>query len=115
MSCMDPRELLPCPFCGGVADFVDVQDEDGRGVAVSCDGCGVGSRIYYPLKDDATRPAGDAWNDRAGAAKEMAKLNSAALDLIETALAQTGCDGDLCAYGWHGDARRLLTEAGRTG
>lgn len=115
MSRMDARELLPCPFCGGVADFVDVNDEDGRGIAVACDGCGVGSRIYYPLKDDATRPAGDAWNERAGAAKEMAKLNAAALDVLEEALAQSGCDGDLCAWAWHEKARRMLSDAGRQG
>lgn len=35
--------------------------------------------------------------------KELARVLKAALD-------QTGCDGDLCGYRWHEDARKVLEE-----
>lgn len=28
--------------------------------------------------------------------------------ILQVALDQTGCDGDLCAYAWHEDARTVL-------
>jgi len=42
------------------------------------------------------------------------RLIAAAPDLLEAlefALAQTGCDGDLCTEGWHEEARKAIAKA----
>jgi hypothetical protein len=54
-------------------------------------------------------------------ALDVARLNAAAadhkayirrvLEILRAALRQSGCDGDLCAYQWHEDARSVLHEA----
>lgn len=64
MSAEIGGELLPCPFCGGSADYVEQEDEDGRFIAVVCSGCGAGSSQHYPLMDDARPAAANAWNKR---------------------------------------------------
>jgi len=37
-------------------------------------------------------------------------LNHRLIECLKQALAQTGCDGDLCLYKWHEEARSLITE-----
>lgn len=37
-------------------------------------------------------------------------LNFRLVKCLKEALAQTGCDGDLCLYQWHETARRLIAE-----
>lgn len=38
-------------------------------------------------------------------------LNHRMVECLNEALAQTGCDGDLCLYRWHETARLLVAEA----
>ena len=43
-----------------------------------------------------------------------ARLIAAAPELLETlkkALEASNCDGDLCAYAWHEDARRVIAKS----
>lgn len=37
-------------------------------------------------------------------------LNHRLVECLKEAMAQTGCDGDLCAYRWHETARNILRE-----
>jgi hypothetical protein len=59
--------LLPCPFCGADAEFVEGKDKSGRFIAVGCPRCGAGSSQHYPLMDDARPNAANAWNTRTDA------------------------------------------------
>lgn len=63
--------LRNCPFCGGGASMVVMEDEDGEFAVVSCDKCGAASRQHYFCGDDARDFAAAAWNGR------HAKLSSA--------------------------------------
>jgi Lar family restriction alleviation protein len=54
----EPNSLLPCPFCGGVAD-IDAPTSIER--LVYCKGC------YASIAEDATPKAIAAWNRRAPA------------------------------------------------
>lgn len=45
---------------------------------------------------------------------KRAKLIAAAPDLLESlklAIAESGCDGDLCAHNWHEVARQAISKA----
>ena len=33
-----------------------------------------------------------------------------AIKVLKAALSQTGCDGSLCFYEWHEDARRIIAD-----
>ena len=69
----ESEPLKPCPFCNSPASFHDGEDEDGRFVAVQCDGCGCGSGKHYPIMDDARPNAANEWNRRDG---DKIKLNA---------------------------------------
>ena len=47
------------------------------------------------------------------AALELAPAAKTALDALEAALRESGCDGDLCTHKWHDDARTALAAGGR--
>ena len=68
--------LKPCPFCNSPASFHDGEDEDGRFVAVQCDGCGCGSGKHYPIMDDARPNAANEWNRRDYYKAELARLRA---------------------------------------
>jgi hypothetical protein len=54
------RGLLPCPFCGGAAEFRLSPHSRGRDVcrdiAVLCSGCGVIGPDFGPETDDQDQP-----------------------------------------------------------
>lgn len=59
---MSSEELKPCPFCGGKAKRVTLQDEENFGgdviVCINCDAC---SRVVFGEKEGLN----EAWNARA--------------------------------------------------
>lgn len=59
-------DLLPCPFCGGEAQFGNVEGgfNDG-GQYISCMACDVSTRLYFPLKEDVRVTLIHDWNRRA--------------------------------------------------
>jgi Lar family restriction alleviation protein len=56
-------ELLePCPFCGGEAEELYLEDEDNFGGSViSCKKCGASSPVHFDRKTNLH----SSWNDRA--------------------------------------------------
>jgi Lar family restriction alleviation protein len=59
-------ELKPCPFCGASAEIIEVEETDNQGgFVVCCTGCQASTKVWFPLKDDATRILRDEWNRRA--------------------------------------------------
>lgn len=62
---MSEIKLKPCPHCGGTAEIVLGEDDDGKFAAVACPKCGAGSRQHYFCGDDAREYAAGAWNTRA--------------------------------------------------
>lgn len=59
---MKDETLLPCPFCGGKAEF----DYDDDGINwISCSTCGVSTDTAYHTDVDARETLRDVWNRRA--------------------------------------------------
>ena len=59
----DEKKLLPCPFCGGEAKFVDVS---GYWCSVMCRKCNACSNSFsYSCEYAAKDLAIEAWNRRA--------------------------------------------------
>lgn len=54
---MENRELKPCPFCGGEADFI------GETATIKCKQCGGAFIVTNPLISKLE--ASEAWNRRA--------------------------------------------------
>lgn len=66
----DTVELLPCPFCGGKAQFDCIESEDGDdpnegGHCVACSGCGACSILVFACGDDPLPILAEKWNRRA--------------------------------------------------
>ena len=56
------NKLLPCPFCGGEAERVTLQDEENfGGDVIICKGCDACSRVVFGEKEGLI----EAWNCRA--------------------------------------------------
>jgi Lar family restriction alleviation protein len=63
--------LKPCPFCGGVARFLEVEEEQNMGaVVVECIRCHCCTACVFPAKDDARPHASELWNRRTAGAPE---------------------------------------------
>lgn len=57
--------LKRCPFCGGKAAIIEVEETDNRGgFVVQCGSCECSTRVWFPIKDDVKRILADAWNQR---------------------------------------------------
>lgn len=59
---MKDETLLPCPFCGGKAEFD--YDDDGLNW-ISCSKCGISTDTAYHTDVDARETLRDVWNRRA--------------------------------------------------
>jgi Lar family restriction alleviation protein len=56
-------DLAPCPFCGGAAEKIDIE-EDGPnfgGSCICCQACGASSPVHFDRKENLH----DSWNRRA--------------------------------------------------
>ena len=57
-------ELLPCPFCGGEPERLELTDEENFGGSViSCKRCGASSPVHFDRKENLL----DSWNRRSAA------------------------------------------------
>ena len=64
--------LLPCPFCGGTAQFGkcepgDVEAENDGAEYIECEACGASTCLVFPCMDAAKPRLCDLWNNRAKA------------------------------------------------
>lgn len=60
----EPNGILPCPFCGGMAERVtidDVEDPCFGGDVITCVDCGASSHVEYAFKENLV----SVWNNRA--------------------------------------------------
>lgn len=56
------RELLPCPFCGGEAQRIDIEDgENAFGACIECKACHASSNLEFGRKENFV----SNWNRRA--------------------------------------------------
>lgn len=57
-------DLLPCPFCGGIAEHLDIEGADGDpnagGSCIECTQCGACSALHFDRKENLVA----SWNDR---------------------------------------------------
>lgn len=64
LDALEPGELLPCPFCGGTAEIVDIEDDDGfenaGGSCVCCTRCQVSTAVVFGRKETLY----SSWNER---------------------------------------------------
>lgn len=58
------KNLLPCPFCGGAPELVEVEP---KGYVVECTygPCGASTNIRYSVMEDARPLVAVQWNRRA--------------------------------------------------
>lgn len=55
------EELLPCPFCGGTAEIIDIEEgENAGGSCVSCTRCLASSNVEFEFKENYV----SNWNRR---------------------------------------------------
>ncbi|ECH9540613.1 DUF550 domain-containing protein [Salmonella enterica subsp. enterica] len=60
----EPNGILPCPFCGGVADRVTIEEVNDLcfgGDVIACLDCGASSHVEYGRKENLV----SVWNNRA--------------------------------------------------
>lgn len=68
---LELREIKPCPFCGGIARMLEIQDgEFDGGQCIECMKCHASTNICFPLKDSCREILLDAWNTRHPGEKE---------------------------------------------
>jgi Lar family restriction alleviation protein len=57
--------LKPCPFCGGVAAIIDVEELGNiGGKVVQCRSCEASTRVWFPIKDSVDSILREEWNRR---------------------------------------------------
>lgn len=74
-------KALPCPFCGGEADFGEVTNpDDGSfgGHYIACKKCWAMSRLQFACGDDPKPLLIEAWNSRDDTAAERRGIERAA-------------------------------------
>lgn len=59
-------DLLPCPFCGNIADLKECTTSTSPRVYIACSKCGATTKsIYASLDYCAVKEAAKLWNQRA--------------------------------------------------
>lgn len=81
-------ELLPCPFCGGSAEFASIDDADSDdfgGEFIQCihHACAASSMLIFPTMADAKPLLIEKWNRRPPASSERVALSTDSADLEE--------------------------------
>ena len=61
----DSDRLLPCPFCGGTAEIVEVET---GAVVAECQDCKASSAMHYACGDNPVPMLLEKWNRRATSA-----------------------------------------------
>jgi hypothetical protein len=84
--------LLPCPFCGGAADFGSCEDGgNAGGEFIECGSCHASSTLIFNLKgDDIHAILRGRWNARASRGalnRPLAKLSAAIVDSHDNGMA----------------------------
>lgn len=77
----------------------------------NCPKCGGGR--HYDEADSArcdAIAAAELLEEREGELDRVREQRDHALEILKAALKQSRCDGDLCAYGWHEDAKAAIRE-----
>ena len=78
---MRSEELLPCPFCGGEAEIVEVMDNPPETIAIQCkSGCGVSA--HHKWMDESVLIK--RWNTRAERTCTLHKTLTDAIDARQT-------------------------------
>lgn len=84
----DESTLKPCPFCGGAAQIVAVEEPSNQGgFVVACDDCQCSTRVWFPVKDSVDRVLREAWNRRAALSRPQAPAHWLPLGLGDSAAA----------------------------
>lgn len=96
---MDDRdELLPCPFCGAAARFVEVEEgahAGGHFIECSDGRCGGSTNIMFAAKDDPKPHLREKWNSRSrqSVADEAAGASAGLVEAAERLLRWLKSDG----------------------
>lgn len=65
---MKDTKLKKCPFCGSVARYMVIDEEDGGphagGEYIECTKCKASTSIMFPTMDDVTELVIEKWNSR---------------------------------------------------
>lgn len=84
-------KIKPCPFCGGVAQRVDIpadeHDPNAGGSYIACKFCLASSSIAFGDKSSLV----DNWNNRAGDARIRAEARAEALHGAAERASATSC------------------------
>lgn len=96
--------LLPCPFCGGIADFGIVHGgENDMGRFIECRKCRASSLLMFPQKTDPKPLLAELWNARYTSSKdEIQEALKAAVTLFHNEEQPTIAalrDMEACAFG----------------
>jgi Lar family restriction alleviation protein len=69
---MTSPDLLPCPFCGGKAEIVEIEEgENAGGSCVCCSRCMASGNVEFGFKENFV----SNWNRRADASRRMGYHN----------------------------------------
>lgn len=81
------KYLLPCPFCGGVAEFTQTDDTEGcpnwNAHVIGCRTCGASTKLGFSDKESAQEHLTMLWNQRINWTGLVAKLASRLRAVLE--------------------------------
>lgn len=75
----EDEALLPCPFCGGVAELGDADECGSNAYVVCCTGCQASSAVKFASKHDPRHELIEMWNLRSQA-REAERVRAEALE-----------------------------------